>query len=188
MSIDDRTPTKVLTEGCASSTEWWYLGFLLILLFQPVFDPASGALSWISSIVAAAILVPFSLYVGRRPGRLRRWSPALSAALGLALFPINSGALVFLIYAAAFAAAHTPRTHAFRWFAGLSSLIAVLAVLTPLPLPFALVAFAMPALFVWVVGVSALEEVNRARVSEQLRIEHPDRAPGDRGRAGAHRP
>jgi two-component system, NarL family, sensor histidine kinase DesK len=103
------------------TSDWWYLGFLIMLVFQPMFDPGAGVREWLLTAGVVLVFVPLYVLVGARPGPLRRGSPQLATLLGLATFPFNGGASVLLVYASAFAAAYRSRRVAVRWFAGLSA-------------------------------------------------------------------
>lgn len=175
------TPPDVATTSTSSprrfwrrwTSEWYYLGYLSMLLFQPAFDPGSGAFEWIVTGVAVTAFVPLFVHVyGAQASRLQRLAAPLAVLLALALFRINGGATVLLVYAAAFVASTRPREVALRWFAGLSVLSILMGVLAPIPLAFALMVFSLPVFFIWVVGLSSLADVERERQSQRLRIDN----------------
>ena len=155
-----------------SASSPWYLAYLGMLAFQPVFDPGSGPVTWAASLALVAVFVPFYLHVERSPGRARRWSPVVAAALGVLVLPVNTGASVLFVYAAAFAGSYRPRPEALRWMAGLSAVVLVLAVLSPIPFPYRLLALGPPLLFIWVVGAATLDEAERERDAAALRVEN----------------
>ena len=150
----------------------WYLVYLGLLGFQPLFDPSAGWADW--ALVAAVVTVFVPLYVGAEAGAtpLRRWSPALSTVLGLAVLPVNAGGSVLFVYAAAFAGAYRDREVATRWLAGLSALLGAVATISPIPLPYRLATFLPPLVFVWLVGLSRMQEVARDREAARLRVEN----------------
>ena len=150
----------------------WYLAYLGILGFQPAFDPETGPVTWVATLAVVVVFVPFYLHVGRSPGAARRWAPVVAAALGVAALPVNSGAGVLFIYAAAFAGSYRPRTEALRWMAGLSALVLVCAAASSVPLPYRLFALGPPLVFIWVVGAAALDEADREREAVALRVEN----------------
>lgn len=152
--------------------DWYYLGFLVTLVFQPALDPAAGALEWTVTGATVAVFAPLYLTVVARPGWLRRHAAPLSTAMALAVFWFNGGATVLFIYAAAFAGSFATRRIALRWFAGLSLLTIALGAVSPVPLPFALFVFAAPIFFIWVVGLSCLDEAGRREESRRLRIDN----------------
>ncbi len=154
------------------SAELWYLGFLSILVVQPAFDPAAGAVEWVVTGAAVLAFVPLYVAVHARPGPLRRLGAPLSVLLAVAVFWFNGGATVLLIYAASFVGFYEPRRTAMRWFVGLSLLVVAMGVMAPLPLPFALAVFAVPVVFIWLVGMSAIEEAEREREAQRLRVDN----------------
>lgn len=151
---------------------WWYLVFLINMVIASYFDPRAGVLAWSVTIAVIVVFVPLYLLVTMRGGRLHRWSPWIATAIGVAAFPLNGASTVLFVYAAAFAATSVPRRLAYRWFVGLSALTLVLAAFGPIPLPFALIAFGLPVLFVWVIGLVCIEEVERDQANAQLRIDN----------------
>lgn len=155
-----------------SSTEWWYLGFLAMMLFQPIFDPAAGVMEW--AITAGAIVAFAPLYVvaQRVDGALRRLAAPLTVALAIGVFWFNGGATVLLVYAASFAGSFQPRKVAFRWFIGLSLLTMAMGVVAPIPLSFALLVFAVPIFFIWVVGIASIEDAEHGREAQRLRVDN----------------
>lgn len=178
-TADDTSSTGASGTGASAAggrlrvTDWWYLGFLTMLLFQPTFDPDSGTFAWVVTAATAAVFAPLYVVAVSRPGgRTARLAPYASVALGMVVFPINSGATVLLVYAAGFVGGTRPRRVAYRWFAVLSALAAALGILVPLPMPIALAAFGVPIVFVWVVGVATLEEVERDREAARLRVDN----------------
>jgi two-component system sensor histidine kinase DesK len=169
--------TTSATAACNSTTRWssadgYYLGFLSMLLFQPTFDPAAGTREWIITAVTIVVFAPLYVIARSRAGRLRQLAAPLSVLLALAVFWFNGGATVLLIYAAAFVGAFEPRRIAMRWFAGLSLLTIAMGALAPVPLRFALIVFAVPVFFIWLVGLSSIEETERARESNRLRVDN----------------
>ena len=170
--MSEQPATSCGPNGRRSSADWWYLGFLAMLLFQPVFDPGAGALEW--AITAAAILVFAPLYIAvqRHDGPLRRYAPWLTTSLAIGLFWFNGGATVMLVYAASFVGSFQPRQVAFRWFAGLSLAALAMGFVAPLPLSFALLVFAVPIFFIWVVGIASIEDAEHGREAQRLRVDN----------------
>ncbi len=150
----------------------WYLVFLGSLLFQPLFDPSSGTSAWLVSGVAVALFVPLHIQAVLRPGNLGRWAPGLSVAIGLATLPFNGGAAVFFIYAASYAAWLLPRREALWWFAGLSLPLLGMLPFVDLPVGLALVVVGFPAVMVWMIGMMVLEDAEKSRAAERLRIDN----------------
>ncbi len=154
------------------STDWYYLGFLAMLLFQPVFDPSAGAREWVVTALTIVVFVPLYVAACSHSGRLRRLAAPLSVALALAVFWFNGGATVLLVYAAAFVGAYEPPRVAKRWFVGLSVLAILMGLLASVPMPFALLTFAVPVFVVWVVGLASIDEAEREAESQRLRIDN----------------
>ena len=151
---------------------FWYLAYLGMLLFQPIFDPTASWVDWVIVAAAVAVFVPVYILGELRPGPLRRAMPWLSTLLALAVVPWNSGAGVFLIYAGAAAASHRPRPHAMRWLVGLSLLTAFLALISPVALAFRLLAFLPVLLFLWIVGLACMEDRERDAEAARLRVDN----------------
>lgn len=169
---DDDARTRRASGSRWRTSGWWYLAFLANLLFQPLFNPDTGAFEWVVVAAAVIVYVPLFLRVVLVGGRLARWAPHLSAAIGLAVFPFNGGATVFMVYAAAFAGAQYSRRVAYRWFVGLSLVTLALAATVPLELPVALMVFALPVVLIWAIGLASLSEAERDRTTTQLRIDN----------------
>jgi two-component system sensor histidine kinase DesK len=85
----------------AGWTRYVWLIYLLLFVSYPLRRGASG-LEWV--LVAAGLAAFFPLYFGGfwLVGRRKLWAAAGLAALGAGLFPLNPGASVFFVYAAAF--------------------------------------------------------------------------------------
>jgi two-component system, NarL family, sensor histidine kinase DesK len=150
----------------------WPLLYLPQLVLQPIFDPATGAFQWAVAIGAAAVFVPLFVLAEFRDGAVRRWSPWLSTALGVLVFPVNSYAGVFFIYAAAFAGSFLSRRSSTRWLVGLTALLGVVAAVYPVDFPWRFFVFVPALLFVWVVGLGCVESADRRRSAAALRVEH----------------
>jgi two-component system, NarL family, sensor histidine kinase DesK len=161
------------TDGCSRRSELWYLVFLGSLVFQPMFDVDSSTQAWFAGATAVLLFVPMHVWLVYRPGgRLERWAPTLSTLLGAATLAFNGGATVFFVYAAAYAAGSGDRRRAYRWFTGLSVGLLALVPFVDLPLGLALGIVGFPAVLVWMIGMMVLEEAERERTAEQLRIDN----------------
>jgi two-component system sensor histidine kinase DesK len=159
---------------------WWYLVFLSSLLFEPMFasvaaraggdspDVGEWALA-IGLIVVGAALV---IVGGLGTPRTTIVVAAVLTALGVATAGANTSATVFLVYAAGFVAEAASRRSAHRWFVGLTVLLLLLAVASPIPMPFVLVAFAAPIVLVWLIGNSVMTDVEKSRESTRLRVDN----------------
>ena len=153
-------------------SNYWYLAYLSVLLFQPVFDPSSTWVDWALAGAAVAVFTPVYVLGERRGGRLRAAMPWLSAVLGVVVLSFNTGGGVFLIYAAAAAASHRERPRAMRWLVGLSLLIALLALVSPAPVLFRLLSFLPVLLFIWVVGMACMDDRERDVEAARLRVDN----------------
>lgn len=161
----------------ASRSWWsvtlWHLVWLGILAFQPLYDDRNRLLQWIVAGAVVALFVP--VYVAAaRSGPARRWAPILTIALAVLVTPLNSGATVLFIYAAAFVGGSLPRRAALRWLAAFTVLILALAVVSDIPMPWRLFAFTPNAILLWVIGLSVMAEVEKARADKfhNARVEH----------------
>ncbi|MCC5947833.1 MAG: sensor histidine kinase [Nitriliruptoraceae bacterium] len=154
------------------STQLWYLGFLGMLLFQPVFDPEAGALAWAITAIAILLFAPLYVSIQRHVGPLRRYAPWLTVALGVGLFWFNGGATVMLVYAAAFVGNDRPRPVAFRGCVGLAAVGIGMGGVAPIPWTFALLVFGIPIFFIWVVGIASIEEAEQWQEAQRLRVDN----------------
>ncbi len=167
MSAEGGTTTPLRRVLCL-----WPLLYLAMLVLQPLSDPATGAFAWAVVAGAVVVFVPIYVIAENRDGTVRRWSPAISTVIGVLVFPVNSYAGVFLIYAAAFAGNHLSRRASTRWLIGLTALLGVIAVVSPIPFPWRLLAFLPSLCFVWIIGLACIEAVDRRRAADALRVEH----------------
>jgi two-component system, NarL family, sensor histidine kinase DesK len=156
----------------SATAQWYYLAFLSMLLFQPVFDPNATTLSWVVTAGAILVFAPLYVAVQRHDGALRRAAPWLTVALAVSVFWFNGGATVFLVYAAAFVGTFRPRPVAYRWFAGLSAITVAMGFVAPIPLGFALLLFAFPIFFIWMVGIASIEEAEQWQEAQRLRVDN----------------
>ena len=161
----------------ASRSWWsvtpWHLVWLGTLAFQPLYDNRDRMLQWI--VVGAVVAVFVPLYVSAvRSGPAQRWAPVLTVALAVLVTPLNSGATVLFIYAAAFVGGSLPRRSALRWLAAFTVLIVALAVVSNVPMPWRVFAFTPNAILLWVIGLSVMAGVEKARADRfyNAHVEH----------------
>lgn len=170
--------TSSRTSDAPASRGWrvpgsaWYLCYLAIMLFQPVGDPDAGALEWGVLVAVWAVYVPFYLHVETRPGWSRRHADAVSLVIGVLAMPVNAGASVLLVYAAAFAGGQRPRPVALRWFVGLTFVLVAAFVVSDVEPAFRILSFLPAGVFVWVVGWASIEEAEREREAARLRLDN----------------
>ncbi len=147
-----------------------WLVYLGALVFQPAFDPDTTALDWVAT--AAMVLVFLPLYRAslrtRDQGRLVLLLAAL-AGLGLLGSLVNAGAGVFVVYAAALAGRLEPVRRAWLAIAGLAAVAGLGLVVSPVPMPWRLLAVLPVLLFVLVIGAAGVVEVERERTHARLR-------------------
>lgn len=169
--------------GATTPRPWWrhvgwvYLVYLVIPAFQPIFDPDAGTLDWL--LVAGIVLAYLPLYViaSLRPDRARWWSTVPTVALGVLSTPLNPGASVLFVYAAAIAGNTETRRIALHWFASLTVLVMLLSLISPVPMPWRLWAVVPPLVFIWVIGLTQVESAELESEAGELRrrnaqIEH----------------
>lgn len=150
---------------------WWHLIWFSMLIFQPLFDPTATAADW--WLAAGLTGLGVVLYtIGELQYGWRLTATVAFAVTGAVAVWFNSGAAVYLVYAAAFAGTFQPRALAQRWLLGLTAALAVLALLSPIPMPYRLWAFGFPLVFVWFVGSQVMVEAERERESARLRIDN----------------
>jgi len=152
-------------------SRYWYLAYLLMLVWQPTFDPGTRWWHWSVAVAAAAVFA--TLFVlANRSEHLQRWMPAIATGFAVILLTVNVGAAVFLVYAAAAAGNARPRHQALRWFVGLSLLSLLLALISPVDLVFRLVTFLPVVVFVWTVGIACVEEREGLAEAARLRVDN----------------
>ena len=146
------------------SMRYVWLVYLGALFYQPVFEPSIGALDWLAVAVLIALFLP--IYTASFRARDDRRTLILVAALGALAFAgslVNSGASVFVIYAAAIAGrAFRPR-RAVAVVAVLVGLVAAMAVISPVPMPWRLAALGPALFFTPVVGATTIFDAERDR-------------------------
>jgi two-component system sensor histidine kinase DesK len=145
-----------------------------MMAFQPLYDDRNRLLQWTVALAVVVVFLPIYVLVHRAPGPVRHWAPVVTTVLGALAAPLNSGATVLFVYAAAFAAAGRTRRTALLWLAGLTAIVIVLVLLSSVPMPWRLWAFAPSLVLVWVVGLVTVEEMeeDRANRIHNARVEH----------------
>lgn len=146
-----------------------WLIYLVSLVFQPAFDSDSGAGDWLAAVVLAAAFVPIYLATFRaRSDRQVLTLIAAMVALAVAGSLVNSGAAVFVIYAAAVAARLEPVRRAVLVIAGLVGSVGLMFVISPVPFPYRLATFAPALIFTIVIGAASIVDVERGRAHRRL--------------------
>lgn len=162
-----------------------WLPYLAFLLFQPIFDPNTGVGAWAFIALATALFIPVYGFthrvIGSRPYLWRRGGGALGtpgsllgigllAAMGVAFSYGNSGATVFLIYAAAAAGKVRPRKRAHRTLGAVLGLLVAAFLISPVPLPYRLAAFTPVAVFAPIIGLMTIHQDERREAAAKLRM------------------
>ena len=172
MTAPAGTPgTQTSTASRSGWTEWVYLAYLSILIFQPFGSPDTSAADWLIVVIIVALFVPMYAAGVLRPDS-QRWLIGPTVALGIAAVPFNSGATVLFVYAAAFAAETQSRRATIRWLGALTLLIVALALVSAVPMPWRLFSFVPAGIFVWVVGVTVLKDAEERLAARGLRVEN----------------
>lgn len=147
-----------------------WLVYLGSLFFQPVFDSSTDALDWLAVAVLIALFLP--IYAATFRARDDRQTLILIAAFGaLALVgsSVNSGASVFVIYAAATAGRLYPTRRAVQVIAVLVALVGPMALISPAPMPWRFAALAPVLFFTPAVGAASIVDAERHRTAQRLR-------------------
>ena len=146
-----------------------WLVYLGALVFQPLFDPSAGLPDWLAVIVLIGVFLPIYLAICREPtDRERLVLLALLAALAVVGSLVNSGASVFVIYAAAAAGHLTPVRRAVRVIAALEGVVAAMFLISPVPMPWRLAALGPAFIFTLVIGAATIFEAERERAHRRL--------------------
>lgn len=146
-----------------------WLVYLGALFFPPAFDPTSDALDWLVAVVLIAGFLP--IYAATLRTRTDRQMVVLIAALAvlsLAGSLVNSGASVFVIYAAAAAGGLYPTRKAVTVLAALVGVVAVMILISPDPTSWRLGTFVSALVFTMVVGATSIFDAERGRASKRL--------------------
>jgi len=147
-----------------------WLVYLGALVFQPAFDPDTTAADWAAVALMVAVFVP--LYrASLRTRDQRRLGLLLAALAGLGLVGslVNAGAGVFVVYAAAMAGRLEPTRRALLAIGGLVAVAGAGLVISPVPMPWRLLAVVPVLVFVLVIGAAGIVEAERERTQARLR-------------------
>lgn len=150
-------------------TRYIWLVYLGTLLFQPALDPTAGPIDWILAAVLVAAFLPL-YFATFRPNDQRRQLVVIGAMAGLAFVGsfVNGGASIFVVYAASAAAYLEPVRRAVMVIAALVGLIGLMVLVSSIPMPFRLAAFAPAFIFTLVTGTAAIFEAERERATRRL--------------------
>ena len=146
-----------------------WLVYLGALFYQPLFDPSTDAADWLAVAALIAVFLPIytASFRARDDRRLLALIVALAAlALGGSL--ANSGASVFVVYAAGMAGRLSPVRRAVRVVAALVGVVVVIFLVSPVPMPWRLAALGPALLFTPVVGAASIFDTERGRANQRL--------------------
>ena len=147
-----------------------WLVYLGALVFQPAFDPDTTAADWIATGVMVAVFVPlYRASLAERDQRRLLLMLAAMGTLGVVGTLVNAGAGVFIVYAAGLAGRLTPVRRAVTVILLLASLAGVIFLISPVPLPWRLLAVAPIVVFVLVIGAAGVIDADRTRTQARLR-------------------
>lgn len=146
-----------------------WLVYLGALAFQPIFDPDADALDWlaVALLVAAFLPIYFATFRARDDGQ-RLWLIAALALLAFLGSLVNSGAAIFVVYAAATAGHLRPMRRAAGVVLGLEAVVGLMLLVSPVPMPWRAVALAPAFLFTLIMGTATALETERDRAQRRL--------------------
>ncbi|MFI9363544.1 sensor histidine kinase [Kitasatospora sp. NPDC053057] len=171
MSGFDGTASRSVAERLRT-WEWVYLGYLLFMPAQPYFSPNPAWWEWpLAIVVCTATVLLYALALLRGRSAWSVWASLVPmAVLGALATPFNAAASVLFIYAAAAAGNALPWPVARRWFAGLTVLDCVTALLSQVPVSYRLLGFASALVMIWVIGLLELKQRDRRQERENQRL------------------
>jgi two-component system, NarL family, sensor histidine kinase DesK len=147
-----------------------WLVYLGALVFQPAFDPTAGVLDWVTVGVLVAVFLPMYLAAtSPRDPRTLLLLAAGMALLGLLGSLVNSGASVFVVYAAATVAYLEPVRRAVAAIAALLVVVLLMLAVSPIPMPWRLAWLAPAFVVTIVVGAVNVFDAERERAHRRLR-------------------
>lgn len=148
-----------------------WLVYLGALVFQPAFDPDTTALDWVATgVMVAAFLPLYRAGLAEHDQRRLMIMLAAMAALGVVGTAVNAAAGVFVVYAAALAGRLSPVRRAASTVAVLAALAGVIFVISPVPMPWRVLAVAPIVVFVAVIGTAGMIDGEQARTRARLRL------------------
>lgn len=148
-----------------------HLAYLSNLLWQPAFDLDRTWVDWAVVVVVPLVFVPLHLASCHPDRRVRERVLWATTALGVAATPLNAGASVLFVYAAV-QASYLLGRRAIRWHLGLTALIGMVTLVSPIPMPYKLYAVLPAVAFIYIIGQQCIAEVEREQESERLRIDN----------------
>jgi two-component system, NarL family, sensor histidine kinase DesK len=159
---------KNRSSSISRSAGWVNYLWLTYLLSLPLNASLRKAplIEWVAMFAGIAVFLPLYIYGLRTEGRRLYWVIGGSLLLGILFGPINPGAAVYFIYAAAFAGmAGTPR-FALRLIGGILVILAAESVLLHLPVYF----WAPGGVFTVLIGLVNIHYAQRERDHRKLML------------------
>lgn len=158
----------------ARYVRYLWLVYLGTLVFQPAFDPAASVLDWVVVGVLVAVFLPLYLAATSRAMSPQGPRTPLPLAAGMALLGllgslVNSGASVFVVYAAAIVAYLEPVRRAVVAIAVLLGVVLLMLLVSPVPMPWRLATLAPAFVVTIVVGAVNVFDAERQRAHRRLR-------------------
>lgn len=150
-----------------------YLFYLANLLWQPVFNLDRTWVDWAVVIGVVVLFLPLFVIAYHPRPDLSRFALVATIVLATAASMVNIGAAVLFVYAAAMAAGDADDgPDAWRWLVGLSLLMGLIAIVSPVEYPYRVWALAPSFVFSWIIGLQVRGEVERDREAQRLRIDN----------------
>jgi two-component system sensor histidine kinase DesK len=147
-----------------------WLVYLAALFVQPAFDPSAGVLDWLAVTFLIAVFLP--LYRAEvRTRDQHRLMMLIAADVLLALIGslVNTGASIFIVYAAAIAGRLQPVRRAVWVIAALAGVTVVIYLISRVQMPWRIMLVAPEFVFTLVVGAVSIFDAERARAQRRLR-------------------
>ena len=155
-----------------SPLRWIHAVYLTFVLFPVMFNPDAGAVQWAAAIVVIAVGL-VTLECSHRASLRSRWTSTIPAiAVGSLAAPVIATSMILFVYAAAYATFSEPRRMIPRWWVGLTVLTLLLTWIVPDPLPWSLLSVLPVLIFIWIIGLTGLEEREREDEAIQLRMDN----------------
>jgi two-component system sensor histidine kinase DesK len=157
----------------ATFVPYIWLVYLAALFVQPAFDPSAGALDWLAVAVLIAMFLPlYRAAVRTSDQHQHRLIMLIIAFVLLAVIGslVNTGASIFLVYAAAHAGRLQPVRRAVWVIAALAGVTGVIYLISEVPMPWRVMLVAPEFVFTLVVGAVSIFDAERARTRRRLRL------------------
>jgi two-component system sensor histidine kinase DesK len=136
-----------------------WLVYLSALVFQPAFDPDAATSDWVALAVMVAVSLPlYQASLRTRDQHRMSMLAAAMAGLGLPAATVNAGAGVFVVHAAALVGRLEPVRRAWVGIACLALVGVGMLLVSPVPMPWRLLAVLPFPVFVLVIGAASLDD------------------------------